>query len=384
MSQTTENPKPFLATEVLAAHRRVKLTAASGSYVEYADQADSSSFIGTTIAAAAAIGDTVGVSLKKAARTEKATAADTFAVGAVLYAANDGKVSDSASGNPIGTALEAATAAGDIVEVIYDDGAAAIRFSSSDADSMIYVNPDGSDTEGNGSIIGPYATITKALTAVTASRKTIMVFPGEYEEEASLTWPSIGGISINGMGGEVTIVGTSGETEVIEIDPTVQTATFEATLSNLSISAPDGVNGITFDNNTVGRKINLHLNNVAFENDTETDKAINVVHTQAGEAMRIYCDGLRKIIEGLVYIAPKNVDDRFTFTGMQFDGGIEFGTTTIASVSTFKNCIVKDAGGAGGQDTQILNILNCQSLTGTTYAAAALADFAANAAEVII
>ena len=384
MGQTSNSPKTFLATEVLEADRRVKLSSAAG-YVEYADQADSSGWIGITIGKADAINDTVAVELKDAAKTQRAVAADSFAYGAVLYAANDGKVSDSASGNAIGTALEAATAPGDIVEVLYDKGAASIIMGSSVPDSMMYVSPDGSDTAGNGSMIGPYATITKALSVVTASRKTIMVFPGEYVETLALVWPNVTGVSINGFGGDVTIVGTSGQTEVVLINPTFSASTFEATLSNLTISAPDGVKGIVFNNqNTTGRKFNLYLHNVGIDADTDTDQSLDVVHTTTTQAMRVYCDGQRNIIEGLVYIAPQNADDRFTFTNMQFDGGIQFGTATIASVSTFKNCIMKDAGGSGGQDTQILNVLNCHSLTGTTYAIAALNDFAANAAEVIL
>ena len=38
MGQTSNSPKTFLATEVLEADRRVKLSSAAG-YVEYADQA---------------------------------------------------------------------------------------------------------------------------------------------------------------------------------------------------------------------------------------------------------------------------------------------------------------------------------------------------------
>lgn len=144
MAQSCESPKTFLATEVLAAYRRVKLTSASGTYVEYADQSDSSGFIGITTHAAEAIGDEVSVELKGTTKTVKAIAADTFSVGAILYAADDGKVSDSASGNAIGTALEAATAAGDVVEIILDGGAAAIttlRAAMSQDDAAVYAIP---------------------------------------------------------------------------------------------------------------------------------------------------------------------------------------------------------------------------------------------------
>ena len=253
--------------------------------------------------------------------------------------------------------------------------------------SFIWVSPDGNDTSGNGSFSKPFATITKALTLVTSARKTIMAMPGIYTETLSLTWPSITGVSINGVlghGDGVTIKGTTGQTDVISINPTVQTATFEATISNATVDAPTGVKGITFNNTSVAQKINLYLKNVPIEMQTETDKALDIVHTDAANAMRVYATGQKNIVEGLLYIEPKNTGDRFDFTNYQFDGGVQFGTTTIASVSTFKDCILKDAGGSGGQDTQILVSMGCYSLTGTTYAAAALNDFAANAAEVIL
>jgi len=253
--------------------------------------------------------------------------------------------------------------------------------------SFIWVSPDGNDTSGNGSFSKPFATITKALTLVTSARKTIMAMPGTYTEALSLTWPSITGVSINGVlghGDGVTIKGTTGQTDVISINPTVQTATFEATISNVTVDAPTGVKGITFNNTSVAQKINLYLKNVPIEMQTETDKALDIVHTDAANAMRVYATGQKNIVEGLLYIEPKNTGDRFDFTNYQFDGGMQFGTTTIASVSTFKDCILKDAGGSGGQDTQILVSMGCYSLTGTTYAAAALNDFAANAAEVIL
>jgi hypothetical protein len=125
MSQQTETVvKTFTATEALAVFRRVKLTAGSGVAVEYADQADSNAYVGVT-QQAAAITTAVPVALKGRGRTYKVTAADSFAVLATLYAAADGKVSDSSSGNVIGTALEAAGADGDVVEAFLDEGSIA-------------------------------------------------------------------------------------------------------------------------------------------------------------------------------------------------------------------------------------------------------------------
>jgi len=255
-----------------------------------------------------------------------------------------------------------------------------------DGNSLIYVSPDGDDTDGDGSLLTPYLTLAVALAACTTTRKNIIVLPGEYEELVTLVWPNITGISIVGIG-DVTITVPATETdEVIKIDPTFSASTFTASLENVTISAPDGVDGIRFNNtNTTGRKFNLTLKNVSIENETATDKSLYVVHTTTTQAMRVYADGLRNIWEGLLFITPENVDDRFFFTNIQCDGGMQFGTATIASSTMFKNCIVKDGGGSGGQDTQILTALNCHSLTAeTTYAIAALADFASNAKEVIL
>jgi hypothetical protein len=46
---------------------------------------------------------------------------------------------------------------------------------------------DGSDTTGDGGLLNPYASITKGLTAVTSQRKTIIVHPGTYTENPSIT-----------------------------------------------------------------------------------------------------------------------------------------------------------------------------------------------------
>ena len=50
-----------------------------------------------------------------------------------------------------------------------------------DETGKIFVSVDGNDTTGNGSKAAPYATITKALTQVTATNKNIIVLEGVYE-----------------------------------------------------------------------------------------------------------------------------------------------------------------------------------------------------------
>ncbi|MFA6635694.1 MAG: hypothetical protein WCV56_01090 [Candidatus Omnitrophota bacterium] len=121
MSQENLGLKAFVAGEDLEAYRRVKLSAGSGTQVEYADAGED--FIGVT-AAKTLQNDFVTVALKSAGRTFKLSAGEAFAVGATLYGANDGKVADTAVGSAIGTALEAASADGEIIEGVFNNGVA--------------------------------------------------------------------------------------------------------------------------------------------------------------------------------------------------------------------------------------------------------------------
>ncbi len=114
MSVTVNGIKTFVAGEALAAFRRVKLSAGT---VVYADQADSDGFIGWTYEATAS-GGHAGVILKTRGRTIKAVASEALAAGATCYAAADGKVADTESGNAVCVALDAATADGSVIEVL--------------------------------------------------------------------------------------------------------------------------------------------------------------------------------------------------------------------------------------------------------------------------
>lgn len=63
-------------------------------------------------------GDLVTVRPRSMAGTKQAVASAAFAAGVVLFGSANGRVSSTASGTAIGVAVEAATAAGDIVEII--------------------------------------------------------------------------------------------------------------------------------------------------------------------------------------------------------------------------------------------------------------------------
>jgi len=108
--------RTFIAGEDLEAYRRVKIesgTTTSPPEVVYADAGEAA--IGITMSAEKD-GDPIAVRMFTDSGTFLGVAADTFAIGATLYGAADGKISDTSSGSAIGKAMEAATAAGDIIE----------------------------------------------------------------------------------------------------------------------------------------------------------------------------------------------------------------------------------------------------------------------------
>ena len=116
------NVIPFTAGEALEAFRRVKYSAGT---VIYADAGEYS--VGVTEHSVAS-GAVVSVRLANAAGTRTIEAAGTFSIGAELYGAADGKIDDTAIGTVYGTAMEAATAAGDIIEVIPHVGVQHINY----------------------------------------------------------------------------------------------------------------------------------------------------------------------------------------------------------------------------------------------------------------
>ena len=67
---------------------------------------------------------------------------------------------------------------------------------------------DGNDTTGDGTLINPVATITKALTLVTGDRRTVIIHPGTYTESPSITYQYTALTGPGLIGGNVVISGT--------------------------------------------------------------------------------------------------------------------------------------------------------------------------------
>ncbi len=121
MSQRDDSGfKTYEADEAIALYSRVKLD--SDGKITNAGLTDKS--IGTLqTAAAIAAGDFVSVKLRSAAGTHKVRVKEALDAGATLYSEADGEVQDTAQATAFveGTALEAATAEDDVVEMLYNN-----------------------------------------------------------------------------------------------------------------------------------------------------------------------------------------------------------------------------------------------------------------------
>lgn len=116
----TEGIPNFTANGALVGNRRVKITSGTTTappQVEYAGLGEAD--IGIT-EYDIATGEVGAVRLNNHTGTREITAAGAISRGAAVYPAASGKISDVVAGQRLGYAAEAATADGDIIEIIPD------------------------------------------------------------------------------------------------------------------------------------------------------------------------------------------------------------------------------------------------------------------------
>ena len=99
---------------------------------------------------------------------------------------------------------------------------------------------DGNDTTGNGDLLTPVASITKALTLVDSQRKTIIVHPGTYTENPSITtqYTTITGPGL--IGGNIVISGT--------VSTSVGCTISGIKMTNLTVTTPTGTGNVNILN----------------------------------------------------------------------------------------------------------------------------------------
>jgi hypothetical protein len=126
-------------------------------------------------------------------------------------------------------------------QAISSSHAASASYVSSNFQYEIHVSQvDGNDTTGDGSLLNPVATITKALTLVGSQRKTIIVHPGTYTESPSITvqYTTITGPGL--IGGNIVISGTVSTSTGCTISGLKMT--------NLTITTPTGTGNVNILN----------------------------------------------------------------------------------------------------------------------------------------
>ena len=104
-------------------------------------------------------------------------------------------------------------------------------------DQEIHVSQvDGNDTLGNGDLLKPVASITKALTLVSGNRKTIIIHPGIYTENPSITVQYTVLTTLSTVGGNTLISGT--------VTTNTGCTISGLKMTNLTITAPTGTGNV--------------------------------------------------------------------------------------------------------------------------------------------
>ncbi len=185
-----------------------------------------------------------------------------------------------------------------------------------------------------------YATIQAAMTAADAD-SIITVGPGTYQED--VTWSSASGVILAAsIPGTVTIEAVTAF--AIKIDPAAATSTWSATIQGVNLSHGDGLKGLWVNNTSVGKRINIYLNDIDIESQTPTDAAIDVDRGgTSAHAIRLYAKGHGNTIEGLVDYITESTDDRVRFWGYRLVGGVTVAGAIVMEV-TFVNCGIKTSG----------------------------------------
>jgi len=265
---------------------------------------------------------------------------------------------------------------------------AAFAGAANDGDYIIWVSPEGDDANGDGTFVSPYATITAAMAAVTATRKTVLVVPGTYEEADEITWPTINGVKLIALAGQwqttISIDSDAEADQVINVAPGVQTSTFEMWIENIYIDhGTSGQDGILLNNTSMAKKLNCYLKNVGGDGSS-SDKFISMTHGDTDNAIRIYWNGDNGGVEGIVHHAGGNDGDKLYITGVTLSGGLTTGTEAVALDVGLLRCFVKHEGISGGDNAQTIHAIACYSVTGSTYAALDTNDLAGSHTEDIV
>lgn len=237
---------------------------------------------------------------------------------------------------------------------------------------IVWVSEAGSDATGDGTVVLPVASITKAFTLVDATRKRVVVLPGEYTEAAAVVWPLFSGVQLVGIG--TVEISASAGTTVFSVAPGAVASTFELTLENLYIDhGESGQDGITLDNTSMTKKLNMYVKNVA--GDCDDGDMLATVHGDTGNAIRVYWWGDKgEGIEGAINFTGDNNGDRFYIQDAELNGGFTSSVTAVVATFRMVRCRIPHEGIINGHASQTMLLVACYSETGGTWAKADASD----------
>ena len=213
----------------------------------------------------------------------------------------------------------------------------------------IHVGKDGNDTTGDGTLINPVLTITKALTLIGAGRNTVIVHPGSYSESPTVTNVNTTIATSELTGANTQIAGT------------------------LTLSAAARISGIKLTNLTITGSGNAYISNCTV--DTQLIKSgsnyVEIINTelQCVSGVQITGAGTVSIVGNKCWAvtvsnASANVlikdcyqvlTPSVTAGTLQIDGAAIFAispasnavTSSVGSFITLANCFILNSAGTG-------------------------------------
>ncbi len=233
----------------------------------------------------------------------------------------------------------------------------------------VYVSLDGNDTTGTGGPDNPYATVNAALAVVTATRNVIVLMKGSHTITATLSLPNFTMAIVGQVGNPdfAKIDAAVSVTPLIEIAP-VLTSTAEYFFQDIAIDNGESAQvGLQIDNALATKKIIVYLDNVWM---SDGGVSMNVDHDGASDAVRVYANGNGREIEGNITWDVGNAGDKFFASNFTFGGTFVTSGDNAAALFRFTNCLVP-ANAWASNDTktaQLMVVMSCKSVTGTTYA----------------
>ena len=137
------------------------------------------------------------------------------AFGNIVATNLDGNVSNLLTGNGTYVAIPVVPTVGNIATINLDGSNSNVLYGngtfaavSTSFDGEMHVSKDGNDSTGTGTILRPYLTITHALTQVAGGRNTIVIHPGEYTENPTITSTNTQLITYDATGASTIVIGT--------------------------------------------------------------------------------------------------------------------------------------------------------------------------------